>query len=89
MFGLSGVKESYFGGDGDSWIREGKEQYFSRSEYLLCPFHLFKNLRRAIPGKKKTQKRIKELFEKNKIDKVLTRIKRMIRMIRSRKRRIS
>ena len=84
-FGLSAVKESYLGGDGDSWIREGRRQYFSRSEYLLCPFHLFRNLRRALAGKKKSQQRLKKLFEKNKIDEVLRRLKRMIKKIDSRK----
>lgn len=84
-FGLSAVKESYLGGDGDSWIRKGRKQYFSRSEYLLCPFHLFRNLRRALPGKKQSQKRLKQLFEKNKIDQLLSRLKRMIRMLRGRK----
>ncbi|MFH1767659.1 MAG: UPF0236 family protein, partial [Candidatus Omnitrophota bacterium] len=61
-FGLSAVKESYLGGDGDQWIREGKRQYFSQSTYLLCPFHLFRNLRRALAGKKKSQQRLKKLF---------------------------
>lgn len=84
-FGTSSAKKSYLGGDGDSWIREGKKEYFGNSEYLLCPFHLFRNLRRALPGKKKIHKKLKELFENNKIDKVLSRLKRMIKMIRSRK----
>lgn len=84
-FGLSAVKESYLGGDGDSWIREGKKEYFSSSKYLLCPFHLFRNLRRALPGKKKMQQRMTRLFESNKIEKVLSRLKRMIKMIRGRK----
>lgn len=84
-FGLSAVKETYLGGDGDSWIREGKKEYFTNSKYLLCPFHLFRNLRRALPGKKKSQQRLKKLLEKDKIDKVLSRLKRMIKMIRSRK----
>lgn len=84
-FGLSEVKETYLGGDGDTWIREGKKEYFTNSIYLLCPFHLFRNLRRALPGKKKAQQRLKKLFERNKIDKVLSRLKRMIKMIRSRK----
>ncbi|MFH1641004.1 MAG: ISLre2 family transposase [Candidatus Omnitrophota bacterium] len=84
-FGLSGVKEKYLGGDGDTWIREGKKEYFTGSKYLLCPFHLFRNLRRALPGKKKIQQRLKKLFESSKIDEVLSRLKRMIRMIRSRK----
>jgi len=84
-FGLSAVKKSYLGGDGDSWIREGRRQYFSRSEYLLCPFHLFRNLRCALAGKKKSQQRLKKLFEKNKIDEVLRRLRRMIKKIGSRK----
>ena len=84
-FGLSAVKKSYLGGDGDTWIREGKKEYFTNSKYLLCPFHLFRNLRRALPGKKRLQQRLKKLFEKNKIDKVLSCLKRMIKMIRSRK----
>ena len=85
VFGASLAKKSYLGGDGDAWIREGKKEYFGNSEYLLCPFHLFRNLRRALPGKKHTHKRLKELFEKNKIDEILSRLKRMIKMIRSRK----
>jgi len=85
VFGLSAVRKSYLGGDGDSWIREGKNRYFHRSEYLLCPFHLFRNLRRALPRGKESQKRLKKLLEKNKIDKVLSRLRRMIRMIKSRK----
>ena len=84
-FGLSAVKESYLGGDGDIWIREGRRQYFRRSEYLLCPFHLFRNLRCALAGKKKSQQRLKKLFEKNKIDEVLRRLRRMIKKIGSRK----
>ena len=85
VFGTSLAKKSYLGGDGDSWIREGKKEHFGNSEYLLCPFHLFRNLRRALPGKKKIHKKLKELFEKNKIDKVLSRLKRMMKMIRSQK----
>ena len=83
--GTSLAKKSYLGGDGDRWIREGRKEYFGNSEYLLCSFHLFRNLRRALPGKKKLHKKLKELFEKNKIDKVLKRLRRMIKMIRSQK----
>lgn len=85
VFGTSIVRKSYLGGDGDSWIREGKKEYFTNSKYLLCPFHLFRNLRRAMPGKRKSQQRLKKLLEENKIDKVLICLKRMIKMIRSRK----
>ncbi len=85
IFGTSLVKKSYLGGDGDTWIREGKKEYFSNSEYLLCPFHLFRNLRKALPGKKQIHNKLKKFFENNEIDKVLSRLKRMIKMIRNRK----
>lgn len=84
-FALSLAKKSYLGGDGDSWIREGKKQYFNRSIYLLCLFHLWQNLRRSLAGKKKSQSRLKKLFEANKIDSVLCRLRRMIKMVRCRK----
>ena len=85
IFGTSLVKKSYLGGDGDSWIREGKKEYFGNSEYLLSQFHLFRNLREALPGKKKIHTKLKRLFKRNEVDKVLSRLKRMIKMIRSRK----
>ena len=44
IFGTFLAKKSYLSGDGDSWIREGKKEHFSNSEYLLCPFHLFLKL---------------------------------------------
>jgi hypothetical protein len=84
-FGLSAIKKSYFGSDGDNWIKEGKEAYFGRAVYLLCSFHLFRNLRKALPGKKQSQRRLKKLFETKQIDKVLTRLKRLIKAIRNRK----
>ncbi len=85
VFGTSLAKKSYLGGDGDSWIREGRKEYFGNSEYLLCPFHLFRNLRKALPGKKKIHNKLKKLFENNEINKVLIRLKRMIKLIHSRK----
>jgi len=75
-YGLSGVKKSYFGGDGDQWIRSGQKEYFPNAEYLLCLYHLFKRLREAFPGKKEKHKIIKDLFEKNNIDGVLDEIKK-------------
>ena len=79
------VKKSYLGGDGNSWIREGKKEYFGNLEYLLSQFHLFRSLCEALPGKKKIHTKLKKLFKRNEIDKVLSRLKRMIKMIRSRK----
>ncbi len=58
-YGLSAVRKSYFGGDGDTWIRTGQKDYFPRSEYLLCLYHLFERLREAFPGRKEKQAKIK------------------------------
>ena len=74
-YGLSAVKKSYFGGDGDRWIRAGKDEYFPLAEYLLCPYHLFERLREALPGRKEQQHRIKILFEQNKVTEALEVIK--------------
>ncbi len=74
-YGLSAVKKSYFGGDGDRWIRSGQKEYFPQSEYLLCLYHLFKRLREALPRRKEKQKILKELFEKNDIDSVLAELR--------------
>jgi hypothetical protein len=77
-YALSLAKESYFGGDGDLWIRKGKDQFFSRCKYLLCPFHLYRRLREAISHDKEAQLRIKKLLNRNKIDQVLTEIASLI-----------
>ena len=73
-YGLSMAKKSYFGGDGDGWIRAGQKEYFPTAEYLLCTYHLFERLRQALPGRGEEQKRIKVLFEKNKVPEALRRI---------------
>ena len=75
-YGLSAVRKSYFGGDGDTWIRAGQKDYFPRSEYLLCLYHLFERLRGAFPGRKEKQKAIKMLFEKDKISEALEEIQK-------------
>lgn len=77
-YGLSIAKKSYFGGDGDTWIRQGQKEYFPRAEYLLCPYHLFRRLREALPGRREEQKRLKLLFEKNKITEALRMISSFI-----------
>jgi len=77
-YGLSAVKKSYFGGDGDRWITRGQEEYFPNAEYLLCPYHLFKRLREAFPGKKEKQVKIKILFEENKIPEALEEIQSIL-----------
>jgi hypothetical protein len=46
---LSKVKKVLFGGDGDSWIISGVDDYFPSATYLLCFYHLFKRLRDEPP----------------------------------------
>jgi hypothetical protein len=68
------VKKSYFGGDGDTWLRTGRDEYFHRSEYLLCTFHLFERLRQAFCHDRQAQAVIKKLFTLGKIDQALEQI---------------
>ncbi len=77
-YGLSAVKKSYFGGDGDTWIRTGQKEYFPGAEYLLCLYHLFERLRGALPRRKEKQKSLKLLFEKNRIGEALEDIQKTI-----------
>jgi hypothetical protein len=75
-YGLSAVRKSYFGGDGDTWIRTGQKDYFPMAEYLLCLYHLFERLRGALPRRKEKQQSIKMLFEKNKVSEALEEIQK-------------
>jgi len=77
-YGLSAVRKSYFGGDGDTWIRAGQKEYFPGAEYLLCLYHLFERLRGSLPRRKEKQKSLKILFEENKIDEALEDIQETI-----------
>jgi len=73
-YGVSVAKKSYFGGDGDTWIRTGQREYFPRAEYLLCLYHLFERLREAFGGKKEQQAKIKSLFEASRVQEALMEI---------------
>jgi len=75
-YGLSAVRKSYFGGDGDTWIRRGQKDYFPGAEYLLCLYHLFERLRGAFPERKEKQYDIKVLLEKNKVSEALEEIQK-------------
>lgn len=73
-YGVSVAKKSYFGGDGDTWIRNGQKAFYPMAEYLLCLYHLFERLRGAFAGKKEQQTKIKDLFEAGRIQEALTEI---------------
>lgn len=75
-YGVSAAKKSYFGGDGDTWIRNGQKAFYSTAKYLLCLYHLFKRLREAFAGKKEQQAKIKDLFEASRIQEALTEIRK-------------
>jgi hypothetical protein len=76
---LSKVKKVLFGGDGDSWIISGVDDYFPSATYLLCFYHLFKRLREGLGRRKEEQKVIKDLLLSNQTDKALSKIEQMIR----------
>jgi len=76
---LSKAKKILFGGDGDSWIISGVDDYFPSATYLLCFYHLFKRLREGLGRRKEEQKTIKDLLLSNQTDKALSKIEQMIR----------
>jgi hypothetical protein len=41
---LSQSEKHYFGGDGDTWITTGIQDYFPQATFILCRFYLFKRL---------------------------------------------
>jgi hypothetical protein len=76
---LSKVKKILFGGDGDSWIISGVNDYFPSAIYLLCLYHLFKKIRECLGRRKEEQKTIKDLLLSNQINKALSKIEQQIR----------
>ena len=76
---ISKVKNVLFGGDGDSWIISGVDDYFPSATYLLCFYHLFKRLRECLGRRKQEQKVIKDLLLSDQTDKTLSKIEQMIR----------
>lgn len=79
------AKEVFFGGDGGSWIVRGIKDYFPRATYLLCLFHLCRNIKEALAYRKEDKGIVKRLLMHNKIDEALGRIKGMIKKPRDKK----
>ena len=76
---ISRAKNLFFGGDGDRWITRGIQDFFTGAIYILCLFHLFRNIKRALPSRKEEQKEIKRLITQDKIDEALYNILKMSR----------
>lgn len=79
--GLSKAKEVFFGGDGAEWIKEGIKEYFGGAKYLLCLFHLNRNITKSVGNGKGEQSKIKKLLKHNKIVEGLEKIKDMIKEV--------
>lgn len=75
---LSQTKLTVVGGDGARWIKNGAQDFFARSLYVLCGFHLCRNIRRALCWRKESQKEILTLIRKDKIDEALLKIQAFI-----------
>jgi len=86
---LSKAKAIIFGGDGGSYITKGIQDYFTGAIYVLCKFHLKRNIKRALPGKGKTQLAINNLLKRDKIDKALSLLGRIIKRTKNRKKKES
>ena len=75
---LSKVKVLIFGGDGGAYIAAGIRDYFVNVIYILCKFHLKRNVKRSLPSMPNTQSRINGLLGKDKIDEALHLIHRFM-----------
>jgi hypothetical protein len=76
--GLSRAKLTIVGGDGARWIKNGAQDFFAGSLYVLCRFHLCRNIRRALSWRKESQKEILGLIREDKIDEALLKIQALI-----------
>jgi len=76
---LSSVKNIFFGGDGASWIKTGIIDFFPGAIYLLCCFHLFRNIRGGLRYRHEEQKAVRRLIRGDKIDEGLKIIEKLIK----------
>ncbi len=75
---LSQVKALIFGGDGGAYISAGIRDYFVNVIYILCKFHLKRNVKRSLPSMPNTQDKVNGLLGKDKIDEALHLIHRFM-----------
>jgi len=84
---LSKAKAIIFGGDGGSYITKGIQDYFTGAIYVLCKFHLKRNIKSALPGRANAQSAINDLLKRDKIDKTLSLLSRIIKRTKNRKKK--
>jgi hypothetical protein len=75
---LSRAKAVVFGGDGGAYITSGIKDCFPGAIYVLSKFHLKRNIKRALFQRPDMQLKINNLIKKDRIDKALLTIKRMV-----------
>lgn len=75
---LSQVKALIFGGDGGAYISAGIRDFFVNVIYILCKFHLKRNVKRSLPSMPNTQGKVNSLLGKDKIDEALQLIHRFM-----------
>jgi hypothetical protein len=70
--GLSWAKTVIFGGDGGAYITAGIRDFFVGAIYILCKFHLKRNIKRCLASRPDTQDRINRLLRADRIDEALS-----------------
>ncbi|MFH1594471.1 MAG: UPF0236 family protein [Candidatus Omnitrophota bacterium] len=75
---LSKVKALIFGGDGGAYISAGIRDFFVNVIYILCKFHLKRNVKRSLPSMPNTQDKVNGLLGRDKIDEALHLIHRFM-----------
>jgi hypothetical protein len=70
--GLSWAKQVIFGGDGGAYITAGIRDFFVGAIYILCKFHLKRNIKRCLASRPDTQDRINRLIRADRIDEALS-----------------
>jgi hypothetical protein len=82
---LSKVKALIFGGDGGAYISAGIRDYFVNVIYILCKFHLKRNIKHSLHSMPNAQNRINGLLGKDEIDKALSILRALTRRAKDRK----
>lgn len=87
--GLSWAKQVIFGGDGGAYITAGIRDFFVGAIYILCKFHLKRNIKRCLASRPDTQDRINRLIRADRIDEALSSLDTLMKRTSDRKQKRS
>lgn len=82
---LSMAKTIICGGDGGAYITAGIRDYFVNAVYILCKFHLKRNIKRCLASWPKTQDKLNALLGQDKIDRALSLLSAISRRTKDRR----